>query len=121
MLRELGLDELPQLWDVVRGEMSLVGPRPLTRDDLARLGWDDDVHALRHTVRPGLTGPAQLRLAGRCDARISWLFDRAYVKNRSMRVDAAVIGATLVVLAVGKRRARRWLLPLVRPRGPRPV
>src|SRR5690606_30302785 len=59
-LRATGLDELPQLVNMLLGDMSLIGPRPLTFEDVARLGWDDGRHDVRFSVRPGVIGLAQL-------------------------------------------------------------
>lgn len=118
-LRATGLDELPQLINVLRGEMSLVGPRPLMESDVRRLGWDAARYDARWSVRPGITGPAQLH-DGPCDARVSWCFDRAYVRQASARHDVALLGGSALTLVLGKRRARR-LLALSRRRGPRLV
>lgn len=107
VLRNMGLDELPQLANVLRGEMSLVGPRPLTAADVARLGWDGSAHAPRWSVEPGITGLAQL-YAGR-GARLSWFLDRRYVESWCPRLDAAIIGLTLIIAVIGKRRVRGWL------------
>src|SRR5215469_15963107 len=63
-LRSTGVDELPQFVNVCRGEMSVVGPRPLTAQDIRRLGWNGPEYDWRFGARPGLTGLAQL-LAGR--------------------------------------------------------
>ena len=107
VLRATGLDELPQLINVLRGDMSLVGPRPLTPADVARLGWDGGAHALRWSVEPGITGLAQL-YAGR-GARLSWFLDRRYIESWRPRLDAVIIGLTLVIAVIGKRRVRGWL------------
>jgi lipopolysaccharide/colanic/teichoic acid biosynthesis glycosyltransferase len=107
VLRATGLDEIPQLINVLRGEMSLVGPRPLTPADVARLGWDGHAHALRWSVGPGITGLAQL-YAGR-GARLSWFLDRRYVESRRPRLDVAILALTMVIAMIGKRRVRGWL------------
>jgi lipopolysaccharide/colanic/teichoic acid biosynthesis glycosyltransferase len=60
-------------------------------------------------VRPGLTGPGQLRLRGPCDARVTWRYDRRYVRHGSLRTDIAILAASGVVLLAGKQRARRLL------------
>src|SRR5204863_5033824 len=60
LLRATGLDELPQFLNILRGEMSAVGPRPLAAEDVARLGWTTARHDFRWRVAPGLTGLAQL-------------------------------------------------------------
>ncbi|HEX7082168.1 MAG TPA: sugar transferase [Gammaproteobacteria bacterium] len=106
-LRSTGLDELPQLVNMLRGEMSLIGPRPLTEADVMRLGWNDDAHALRWSVRPGVVGLAQL-YAGR-GARLSWFLDAAYVRGRRFRLDAEIVAATAVMSVLGKPRVRAWL------------
>jgi lipopolysaccharide/colanic/teichoic acid biosynthesis glycosyltransferase len=99
-LRATGLDELPQLWNMVRGDMALVGPRPLTQADVLRLGWGGDFYALRWAVRPGLTGLAQL--SPRCHRKFSWVLDRYYVHNRSWGVDACCVVRTACVPFLGK-------------------
>jgi len=107
VLRDLGVDELPQLYNVLRGEMALVGPRALTGDDVRRLGWEAAAFDLRWTVPPGITGAAQIAPVRRCHPKTTWRLDRRYVLWRSAGGDAAVIGASLLVPLLGKRRARR--------------
>ena len=70
VLRATGLDELPQFVNIVRGDMSAVGPRPLTAADITRLGWDDPSCDFRWSCRPGLTGLAQLM-----GARAEWMLN----------------------------------------------
>jgi lipopolysaccharide/colanic/teichoic acid biosynthesis glycosyltransferase len=106
-LRATGLDELPQLANVAAGDMSLIGPRPLTAADVARLGWDGPTHALRWQVLPGLLGLAQL-YAGR-GARLSWFLDRAYVRGRTLAVDLDIVMLSVPMVVLGKRRVRAWL------------
>jgi len=87
-LRRLSLDEVPQLWNVVRGEMSIVGPRPTLRYQVEQ--YDERQHH-RLDVKPGITGWAQIH--GR--ARLSWAerieLDLWYVEHRSPRVDVEVL------------------------------
>jgi lipopolysaccharide/colanic/teichoic acid biosynthesis glycosyltransferase len=94
-LRRLSLDELPQLWNVVRGDMSLVGPRPTVAFQVAAY---DARQRGRLRARPGLTGLAQVR--GR--AGIPWSerieIDLEYVARWSMRLDLAIIARTVVVV-----------------------
>lgn len=106
-LRATGLDELPQLVNMLRGDMSLIGPRPLTDADVARLKWDDDAHALRWRVRPGIIGLAQL-YAGR-GARLSWFLDAAYVRERRLDLDLGIVAMSAAISVIGKRRVRAWL------------
>ncbi len=98
-LRASSLDELPSLWNVVRGDMSLVGPRPLL---MAYLPLYTPEQARRHEVRPGLTGLAQI--AGR--NAISWdqklAFDVRYIDTRSMWLDMKILAATIRVV-IGRR------------------
>lgn len=91
-LRAWSLDELPSLWNVLVGDMSLVGPRPLLVEYLPLYS---DEHARRHDVRPGLTGLAQVngRNALDWDARLA--LDVYYVDHRSWRLDAAVLAKTI--------------------------
>lgn len=99
LLRKLSLDELPQLWNVVRGEMSLVGPRPEIPAVAEARGYLDHV---RHTVRPGITGPYQvsdLRHAG--DLRDGLDLDAAYAKNVTLRGDLGYILRTFTALTRG--------------------
>src|SRR5690606_3786058 len=106
-LRQTGLDELPQLINMLRGEMSLIGPRPLTPEDVERLGWDGDSHAVRWSVKPGIIGLAQL-YAG-AGKRLSWFLDVTYVHDRRLALDVGIFAATALIGVVGKRRVRRWL------------
>lgn len=106
-LRETGLDEIPQVLNVLRGEMSIVGPRPLTGADVKRLGWDTQAHALRWQVRPGITGMAQLFGGG--SAASSFRLDRYYIKHRSLGLDLYTIVLSAAVNILGKKRTRRWL------------
>ena len=88
VLRRLSIDELPQLWNVVRGEMSLIGPRPTLRYQVERY---DERQRHRLDVRPGLTGWAQIH--GR--AELPWAdrieLDVWYVEHRSPRVDLKIL------------------------------
>lgn len=90
-LRSSSLDELPELWNVIRGDMSLVGPRPLLAEYLDRY---DNRQARRHEVRPGITGWAQVN--GR--NAVSWPerleMDVWYVENRSLWLDLRIIVMT---------------------------
>jgi lipopolysaccharide/colanic/teichoic acid biosynthesis glycosyltransferase len=93
-LRRSSLDELPQLWNVLRGEMSLVGPRPDTPAQAA--GYDPDDWALRCSVRPGLTGLAQVTRKSAGGGKTRLQLDLEYVRNRSIRLDLAILGRTVL-------------------------
>jgi lipopolysaccharide/colanic/teichoic acid biosynthesis glycosyltransferase len=106
-LRQTGLDELPQFINVWNGDMSVIGPRPLTAQDVQRLGWADPDHDWRFGARPGITGLSQL-LAGR-SARYSCRLERLYLRRQSLSLDLRLIGLSFAVSLVGKRLVRRWL------------
>lgn len=91
ILRRTSLDELPELWNVVRGEMSLVGPRPLRTRYLERYTPDQ---ARRHLVRPGITGWAQVRGRNAVDWSDKLRLDVWYVDNISLALDCRILAAT---------------------------
>jgi lipopolysaccharide/colanic/teichoic acid biosynthesis glycosyltransferase len=97
-LRRLSLDELPQLWNVVRGEMSVIGPRPTLRYQVERY---TDRQRRRLEVKPGITGWAQVH--GR--AALPWTerieLDVWYVENRSARLDLRILAKTPLALFGG--------------------
>ncbi|GGB83686.1 sugar transferase [Knoellia flava TL1] len=94
-LRSTSLDELPTLWNIVRGDMSVVGPRPLLVRYLDRYSPEQ---ARRHEVRPGLTGLAQVsgRNAVSWDQRLA--LDVEYVDTHTLRGDLAIIGRTVAAV-----------------------
>jgi lipopolysaccharide/colanic/teichoic acid biosynthesis glycosyltransferase len=106
VLRATGLDELPQFVNILRGELSAVGPRPVTMADAERYQWAGSEADVRWSVNPGLTGLAQL--AGRSIDE-SLALDRAYVRDQSLALDCRLIAMSFVVNVVGKSRARRLL------------
>jgi undecaprenyl phosphate N,N'-diacetylbacillosamine 1-phosphate transferase len=107
LLRATGLDELPQFVNILRGEMSAVGPRPLTPDDVARLGWSGSPFDFRWACRPGLTGLAQLAGARADDE--SLVLDRVHAVGWSPSLDCELIAWSFAVNAFGKTRVRQWL------------
>ncbi|HKG55917.1 MAG TPA: sugar transferase [Candidatus Limnocylindrales bacterium] len=99
ILRRTSLDELPELWNVVKGEMSVVGPRPLLLEYLPRYSPEQ---ARRHDVKPGITGLAQVKgrhLVGWDDR---FVLDVWYVDHWSLRLDLRIIIATVGQLAGGQ-------------------
>jgi lipopolysaccharide/colanic/teichoic acid biosynthesis glycosyltransferase len=93
ILRQLSIDELPQLWNVLRGDMSLVGPRPLYHEYLP---YYTARERMRHAVRPGLTGLAQIsgRNRAQWDDRLE--LDVRYVETRSPWLDVHILLKTVV-------------------------
>jgi lipopolysaccharide/colanic/teichoic acid biosynthesis glycosyltransferase len=106
-LRRTGIDEWPQFVNVWRGDMSVVGPRPLTAGDIERLGWNDAAHDWRFSVKPGITGLSQL-LAGR-GSRLSERLDKLYLKRQSLSLDLRLVALSFAANVFGKRKIRRWL------------
>jgi lipopolysaccharide/colanic/teichoic acid biosynthesis glycosyltransferase len=111
VLRATGLDEVPQFINILTGEMSAVGPRPLTEDDVRRLGWTGNAFDFRWEIRPGLTGLAQIVGPSSTDEALE--LDRAYTSRWSPLLDCQLIALSFAVNAFGKsrvqRRARRVL------------
>lgn len=97
-LRRLSLDELPQVWNVLRGEMSLVGPRPLPAVYVDRY---TETHRRRLEVRPGITGLAQVSGRNAIGWDEKFAIDVEYVDSRSVRLDLSILRRT--ILAVLRR------------------
>jgi sugar transferase (PEP-CTERM system associated) len=105
ILRKLRIDELPQLINVLRGEMSLVGPRPERPVFVAQLRQQIRFYDLRHSVKPGLTGWAQTRYtygASVDESRRKLQFDLYYVKNNSLVLDTLILAETVRVVLFGE-------------------
>ncbi|HEY3935871.1 MAG TPA: undecaprenyl-phosphate galactose phosphotransferase WbaP [Bryobacteraceae bacterium] len=98
-LRQTSLDEIPQLWNVMRGEMSLVGPRPIVRDEIPRYGKRFDLYT---SVQSGLTGLWQV--SGRSETTYAErvTFDTFYIRNWSVWLDLYILFRTIGVLCVRK-------------------
>jgi lipopolysaccharide/colanic/teichoic acid biosynthesis glycosyltransferase len=92
LLRRTSLDEIPELWNVLRGEMSIVGPRPLLMDYLPLYSPEQ---ARRHDVRPGMTGLAQIQGRHLLPWEERFELDVWYVDNRSLWLDFRIIGRTI--------------------------
>lgn len=100
-LRKLKIDEFPQLINVVRGEMSLIGPRPFLPVYLAQYEeWEKE----RLTVRPGMTGLAQVKGNGYLTSEERSYYDVYYARHLSMFSDIAILFKTVGVLLLGERR-----------------
>ncbi|HAB25399.1 MAG: undecaprenyl-phosphate galactose phosphotransferase WbaP [Pantoea sp.] len=94
-IRKTSLDELPQLWNVVRGDMSLVGPRPVIEDELCRYAGDVDYYLM---AKPGMTGLWQVSGRNDVDYETRVYFDSWYVKNWSLWNDIAILFKTVGVV-----------------------
>ena len=94
-LRSTSLDELPELWNIFKGDMSIVGPRPLLVKYLPR--YNEEQHH-RHDVMPGLTGWAQVNGRDTVDIYDKVYYDREYVQNVSLKFDLKVIWKSVLVV-----------------------
>jgi lipopolysaccharide/colanic/teichoic acid biosynthesis glycosyltransferase len=100
MLRRTRIDELPQLWNVLRGDMSLIGPRPLLPASIAQAVG---AGVFRGTVRPGMTGWAQVNGNTRLNDADKILLDNWYIANRTVGCDVTIILRTIGVALFGER------------------
>ena len=106
-IRKTGLDESLQFLSVINGDMSLIGPRPLTAKDIEKLGWNVGWLNWRWSVKPGITGYAQLfePLAN----KRSLAKDRYLIKYGSALGDVGILAMTFLFNFVGKHRGRQFL------------
>ncbi len=117
LLRRTHLDELPQVINIFRGELSVVGPRPEQVDYARQLAEALPFYNARHLVRPGLTGWAQVRYqyaASEEDAYVKLQFDLHYVRHESLVTDVRIIWLTVPPPAVRRR-------PMIEPSARRGV
>lgn len=106
-LRRTRLDELPQLWNVLRGDMSLIGPRAEWTKCVERYEGHIPFYNYRHLVRPGITGWAQVNYpygASDADALEKLKFDLYYIRNYSLSLDIAIVLKTLKIMLLAKGR-----------------
>lgn len=92
-LRSTSLDELPELWNIIRGDMSIVGPRPL---EVYYLPYYNEEERLRHSVMPGLTGLAQINGRTAIDWETRFYYDNMYAKNITFLGDIKIILKTII-------------------------
>lgn len=106
LLRSTRLDELPQLWNVLKGDLSFIGPRPERPEFVERLEKDIPFYGLRHLVRPGLSGWAQINnpLQSVAESYEKLEYDLFYIKNRSLTLDAAIALKTFSIILRRKGR-----------------
>ena len=105
VLRATGLDEVPQFINILSGEMSAVGPRPLTESDVRRLGWTGVAHDFRWEAKPGLTGLAQIVGAQFTNEALE--LDRTYTARWNPLLDCQLIALSFAVNVFGKSRVQR--------------
>jgi lipopolysaccharide/colanic/teichoic acid biosynthesis glycosyltransferase len=107
-LRRTHLDELPQLYNVLRGEMSLVGPRPERPVFAAALSREIPDYARRHDVKPGITGLAQIHHhadQSLADVRVKLAYDLRYLEQRGFLLDLWILGETAWSIGSGRTLA----------------
>ena len=104
-LRRSRLDEIPQLWNVLRGQMSLIGPRPEQTAFVTQFAQDIPSYPYRHLVRPGLTGWAQVQqgyAAGAQETAVKLSYDLYYVRHYSLAMDLLILAKTLRTVLTGE-------------------
>lgn len=103
-IRKTRIDEIPQMWNVLRGEMSFIGPRPERPEFVRDLNQEIPFYSLRHSVKPGITGWAQVNYrygASRADSLEKLQYDLFYIKNLSAVLDLHIIMRTIRVVLFG--------------------
>lgn len=107
ILRATGIDELPQLWNIIKGDMQFIGPRPLTQKDVDRLEWNSSEYDKRFSVRPGMTGFAQLSPI--CDPKNTLTQDHKTIDEKSAFNVLKIILLSLAIAFLGKKIIKKFL------------
>lgn len=105
IIRKIRVDEIPQFWNILKGEMSFVGPRPERPHFVAQLAEEIPFYEQRHLIAPGLTGWAQIKYpygASIEDARQKLQYDLFYIKNHGLVLDAIIIFETIKIILFGR-------------------
>jgi sugar transferase (PEP-CTERM system associated) len=105
VLRKTRVDEIPQFWNILKGEMNFVGPRPERPHFVAQLADEVAYYEQRHLIEPGLTGWAQIKYpygASIEDARQKLQYDLFYIKNQSLTLDAIIMFETIKIILFGR-------------------
>lgn len=105
IIRKIRVDEIPQFWNILRGEMAFVGPRPERPHFVAQLAQEIPYYEQRHLVAPGLTGWAQIKYpygASINDARQKLEYDLFYIKNHSLLYDTIILFETFKIILFGR-------------------
>jgi sugar transferase (PEP-CTERM system associated) len=107
IIRKLRIDEIPQFWNIFRGEMDFVGPRPERQHFVSQLAQEIPYYDQRHLIAPGLTGWAQIKYpygASIEDARQKLQYDLYYIKNQSLVLDGIILFETIKIILFGRGR-----------------
>jgi len=107
IIRKVRIDEIPQFWNIFRGEMDFVGPRPERQHFVSQLAQEIPYYEQRHLIAPGLTGWAQIKYpygASIEDARQKLQYDLYYIKNQSLVLDAIILFETIKIILFGRGR-----------------
>ena len=105
IIRKIRVDEIPQFWNILKGEMSFVGPRPERPHFVAQLAEEIPFYEQRHLIAPGLTGWAQIKYpygASIEDARQKLQYDLFYIKNHGLLLDGVIIFETIKIILFGR-------------------
>ena len=105
LIRKIRVDEIPQFWNILRGDMNFIGPRPERPHFVAQLAEEIPYYEQRHLVAPGLTGWAQIKYpygASIEDAKKKLEYDLYYIKNQSLSLDAAIMFETIKTILFGR-------------------
>ncbi len=105
IIRKIRVDEIPQFWNIMRGDMNFVGPRPERPHFVAQLAQEIDYYEQRHLIEPGLTGWAQIKYpygASIEDARKKLEYDLYYIKNQNVALDATIMFETIKTILSGR-------------------
>lgn len=105
LIRRIRVDEIPQFWNILRGDMNFVGPRPERPHFVAQLAQEIPFYEQRHLIAPGLTGWAQIKYpyaASIEDARQKLEYDLFYVKNQGLALDAAILFETIKTILLSR-------------------
>ena len=105
LIRKLRIDEIPQMYNVLNGEMSLVGPRPERPFFVDQLSEQIPYYKRRLKVRPGITGWAQVKHKydeNLEDVKVKLRYDLFYIENMSLRMDMKILARTILVVLFGK-------------------
>lgn len=102
ILRSTRIDELPQIWNIIWGELSFIGPRPERPEFVESLRKEIPFYDVRHLIRPGLSGWAQINppyyYASKEETLLKLQYDLFYIKNRDLGLDLAIVLKTLMVI-----------------------